>query len=125
MTKPWKVVMHHSQIAIRILAHSPTHGDLLKARLPPQIHHPRALLTLFEGLALWSGKALHVAVVADDRCHPLYDLHLFGDERFPGQSALVHYHAVELGPPCISGMGSFAHLRNIAPFSDGSDDCPF
>jgi hypothetical protein len=41
---------------------------LLKARLPDAPHHPWALETLAEGVALWCGRALHVAlgVVAKD-----------------------------------------------------------
>jgi hypothetical protein len=41
---------------------------LLKARLPDAPHHPRALETLAEGVALWCGRPLYVAlgVAAED-----------------------------------------------------------
>ena len=40
-------------------------SDLLKAHLPNYPDHPRALLTMLEGLALWCGQALCVAISAD------------------------------------------------------------
>ena len=43
-------------------------GDLLKARLSTTPCHPRALLTLLEGLSLWIGQPLCVALSVDDRC---------------------------------------------------------
>ena len=40
-------------------------GPLLKARLPLFPSHPRATITLLEGLALWAGRKLPVAVGAN------------------------------------------------------------
>lgn len=41
------------------------HGqDLLKARLPTQPRHTRALTTLLEGLALWTATPVHAVLVA-------------------------------------------------------------
>ena len=63
---------------------------LLKARLPSLPEHPRALITVLEGLALWAGTRLPVAVGVAARstglieqllpqgaawCSPLVDLH--------------------------------------------------
>lgn len=43
-------------------------GTVLKARLPDPPEHPRALETLAEGIALWCGRPLYVAlgVAAED-----------------------------------------------------------
>jgi hypothetical protein len=51
----------------RILIHE-THRTVLKARLPDAPQHPRALETLAEGVALWWGRSLYVAlgVAAED-----------------------------------------------------------
>ena len=38
---------------------------LLKARLASQPAHPRALLTVLEGLALWTGRRLPAALAVD------------------------------------------------------------
>jgi len=45
-----------------------THQTVLKARLPDAPQHPRALETLAEGVALWCGRPLYVAlgVAAED-----------------------------------------------------------
>jgi hypothetical protein len=45
-----------------------THQTVLKARLPDVPQHPRALETLAEGVALWCGRPLYVAlgVAAED-----------------------------------------------------------
>ena len=39
-----------------------THRTVLKARLPDAPQHPRALETLAEGVALWWGRPLYVAL---------------------------------------------------------------
>lgn len=45
------------------------HGDepVLKARLSSHPEHPRAMITLLEGLALWAGHRLPVAVAVGAR----------------------------------------------------------
>jgi len=47
---------------VRLLVLNPYNEPLLKARLPSNPAHPRAAITLLEGLALWSGHPLSVAV---------------------------------------------------------------
>jgi hypothetical protein len=69
---------------------------VLKARLSMFPSHPRALITFFEGLALWSGRTLPVAVGVNARSvssiegllpdgpawsSPLVDLHLVDHPR--------------------------------------------
>ena len=60
--------------------------DLLKARLdlPPQ--HPRALLTFLEGLSLWCGHPLRVALPVDASCRAGLEPTLSGDELWPAES---------------------------------------
>lgn len=88
-------------------------GDLLKARLELQPRHPRALLTLLEGLSLWSGESLSVALSADGLCHPGHGSMLFGDELWPGESPLVRFVVVgpELRRGRLDGLGDFRTLR--------------
>jgi hypothetical protein len=43
---------------LKLLVTSPEGDDLIKARLPIRPPHPRALLTLLEGIALFSGSTL-------------------------------------------------------------------
>jgi hypothetical protein len=56
--------------------------------------HPRALLFILEGLALWSGKRLCVVIYADKPVHPSLGLGRAGDE-WPNDNPLVEYMFVE------------------------------
>ena len=52
--------------------------DLLKACLPTHPHHPRALTTLLEALALWTAAPVHAVLVAEgpsgrSRAEALYE----------------------------------------------------
>jgi hypothetical protein len=66
--------------------------DVLRAALPRAPGHCRALLTLLEGLALWSGAPLGVVIGVE---HPVSDslgLGPFGaEEGWPEDTALVHF----------------------------------
>lgn len=48
----------------RVLATAGPKDTVLKARLSATAHHPRALPTLLEALALWQGIPVHAVVVA-------------------------------------------------------------
>jgi hypothetical protein len=62
-------------------------GDLLKAVLPMGPQHPRAMLTLLEGIALYRGERLDVAVIAGDDCPPWLGSELFGDALWPAKAS--------------------------------------
>lgn len=47
---------------VRLLVLNAYNEPLLKARLPSNPAHPRAVITLLEGLALWAGHRLPVAI---------------------------------------------------------------
>ncbi|MCR4302311.1 MAG: hypothetical protein NUV51_11925 [Sulfuricaulis sp.] len=86
-------------------------SDVLKARLTPRPQHPRALLTLLEGLSLWSGEILPVVVSAEDP----YQGGLFGDELWPAESQLVRFR---IASPArrkvrLDGLGDFRAVRNL------------
>jgi hypothetical protein len=116
MMGPWSGTVRVTTREVKLLVYDPHEGDLLKARLPPEAQHPRALLTLLEGLALWRGQPLRVTVSAtsagDGR--PIWcDSGLFGDELWPAESQLVRYN---LGcrasrPRRVVGLGDFRPLR--------------
>jgi hypothetical protein len=116
MMRPWKGAVRVTTCEVRVLVKDPQQGDLLKARLPPLAQHPRALLTLLEGMALWRGQPLRVAVSAasaDDGRPCFCGSGLFGDELWPGESPLVRY---EVGGRDrrvrrIAGLGDFRPLR--------------
>ena len=66
MRSPWKTTVHLTPDEIRIRTTTPDEREILTARLP-RARHPRALLTLLEGLALWSGRPLTSAISVDER----------------------------------------------------------
>jgi hypothetical protein len=87
-------------------------NDLLKARLPAQVRHPRALLTMLEGLALWSGSAICAAISADESAQIGCALGLFGDGLWPADNQLVRFEpAGRASPRRLRGMGDFRALR--------------
>ena len=97
---------------VRLLVTSRDTGDVLKARLSLRPSHPRALLTLLEGIALWSGETLTCVITAEPD-YPLWlDSGLFGNELGPAESQLVRYQVVGRGPrKRLRGVGDFRKLR--------------
>ena len=119
MRRPWTGAVRVTPREVKVLVVDPEEGDLLKARLPAVTQHPRALLTLLEGLALWRCQPLRVVVSAtsagDGR--PCWSgSGLFGDELWPGESQLVRYEVEDraLRRRVIVGLGDFRTLR-VAP----------
>ena len=62
----WPTTLRIGDKELKLLVTSPEGDDLLKARLPIQPPHPRALLTLLEGVALWSGEPLYAVISAGE-----------------------------------------------------------
>src|SRR5262245_23670513 len=97
---------------VRLLISSLESGDVLKARLPPPAAHPRALLTMLEGIALWGGAALSVATVAERDCLSWLGWELHGDELWPSESQLVRYEVVDRGHrKRLRGLGDLRRAR--------------
>lgn len=100
---------------VQLLIASPELGDVLKARLPLRPPHPRALLTLLEGVALWSEGVLSVVIGAEKGSPSWLESGLFGDELWPGESQLVRFEVGGHGrPKRLRGVGDFRALRASA-----------
>ena len=118
MLAPWTSVLKVSPYDVRLLITEPEAGDLVKARLPIAPRHPRALLTMLEGLALWRGHPLGVVISATDSSRGWLGSGLFGDELWPGESSLVRF---EVGVRArregrrLRGVGDFRALRLVPP----------
>jgi len=96
-------------------------GDILRARLPRRPKSPRALLTLLEGIALWSGKEITVATSVDANWVPSDDDALFGGGFWPAETNLVRYQILPRRVPCrIRGVGDFRKLYRIPKFRGGA-----
>lgn len=111
----WTVTLQATPKGLLLLITS-SGNDLLKARLPLSPNHPRALLTLLEGLALWRGQALEVAISVGGDSAAWARSGLFGDELFPAESPLVQFHAVHRGCRArLRGVADFRSLRRTEP----------
>lgn len=116
MMRTWMTMVEPSRQAVRILAIDVDGNEILKARLPPYPQHPRALLTLLEGLALWIGNPVTAVVSAgpsvDLRCGQA----LFDGGLLPADSALVRFDIVTPGRrrQTIIGVGDFRSVRRMA-----------
>jgi hypothetical protein len=115
----WRSTLRVTPRDVKLLVTDGEHGDLLKARLPSRPPHPRALLTLLEGLALWSGHPMSAVISAAD-CVPRGPTAvLFGDELWPGESPLVRFRFA--APGCrrrLAGLGDFRATRRLDPRGD-------
>ena len=112
MNRSWSSSLRVTAHEVTLLVTAPETGDVLKARLPTPPRRPRALLTLLEGLALFVGEPLSVAISAA----PLPDLWrgsgLFGDELWPAESPLVRFVAARhVRHRRLDSLGSFRALR--------------
>ena len=107
-----KAQLQVTRTEVLLLIASPEQGDVLKARLPLRPPHPRALLTLLEGVALWGEEALTVVIAAAPDSPSWLDSGLFGDELWPGESQLVRFEVGGHGrPKRLRGVGDFRALR--------------
>ena len=77
----WPTMLRIGGKELKLLVTSPEGDDLLKARLPVRPPHPRALLTLLEGVALWSGEpVLHVTSCRfTDRTDPVTEVKVYSN----------------------------------------------
>jgi hypothetical protein len=101
---------------VRMLATSPA-GEILRAVLGPVAEmHPRAAVTLLEGLALWHQRALSVVLCADGPdagcAMGLFDALGLGERT-------LHYEvgiAASGGrrPRRLGGLGNFRDLQQLA-----------
>ena len=107
---------------LQLLVQSHDRSDLLKARLPSRARHPRALLTMLEGLALYSGGPICGVISADASVEVGCELGLFGNDLWPAESALVRLEpAVRAHPKRLRGLGDFRSLRRAARSTERSE----
>jgi hypothetical protein len=92
---PWHATLEVTPQAITVVVTAPAGDEILKAVLAGYPHHPRALLTLLEGVALWSGAPLCAAISAAHPVNHSLGVGAFGDsEHWPEESALVSFQFV-------------------------------
>ena len=112
MNRSWSSSLRVTAREVTLLVTAPETGDVLKARMPMPPRHPRALLTLLEGLALFAGESLCVAISAASLPDLWRGSGLFGDELWPAESPLVRFvGARHAHRRRLDGLGSFRALR--------------
>jgi hypothetical protein len=104
---------------MKLLVTDARDNDLLKARMAVRPDHPRALLTLLEGVALWSGQPIRAAIYVAGPVEHSLGLGEF-DDQWPRESALVRLDfAAPRRRRRISGLGDFRQLRLLGDESEG------
>ena len=110
----WPTTLRIGGQDLKLLVTSPQGDDLLKARLPVRPPHPRALLTLLEGVALWSGEPLLAVISAGGHRDAWLVSEEWGDDFWPTESQLVRFDYAT--PPsrarrALTGVGDFREVR--------------
>jgi hypothetical protein len=105
-----KIVLSMPGNHVRLLA-TAADGDVLKARLPLPVGHPRAAVTLLEGLALWAGSPVCAVISAGRTSRPRCAAEVFGPAEWPAESSLVTWAIADGGRQIrLPGMGDFRDL---------------
>jgi len=99
---------------LKLLVTSPEGDDLIKARLPLRPPHPRALLTMLEGIALFSGEPLYAVISAGSHRDAWLESEQWYGDLWPAESPLVQFDFAL--PPTrarrtIRGVGDFRSVR--------------
>lgn len=89
----WMAKLEVRPQSLKLVVMDADGNELLKAIIGQRPKHPRALLTLLEGAALWSGEALRCAIFAEHPVSHSLGLGVLGDE-WPEESALVRFQFV-------------------------------
>jgi hypothetical protein len=99
---------------LRLLVTSPEGDDLIKARLPLRPPHPRALLTMLEGIALFSGEPLYAVISAGSHQDAWLGSEQWCENLWPAESPLVRFDFA-IPPPRarrrLRGVGDFRDVR--------------
>ena len=97
MKRSWTARVEVKASSIQLRVWEVGGGLALRAELPRVPDHPRALLWLLEGLALWSGAPLSAVISAGGFVGPSLDFAPVDDEGWPEESALVRFYLLERG----------------------------
>lgn len=112
------IAIHPNHLETRVLATAGSKETLLKARLNTRASHPRALPTLLEAVALWQGRTVRAALVADEHASTS-GTNLFSDcFDVVGPTPLFQLAIVDGTEQrghrdSIGGMGSFRDLKQV------------
>ena len=124
-TLAWHATVEVHPRTIWVWVTEDTGRDVLRAALPRVPEHHRALLTMFEGLALCSGAPLPVVIGVDLPVCDSLGLGRFGAEwSWPEDSALVSFHLREPRRP-PRRLGRFDECTACGGHSFEADEIPW
>lgn len=110
----WPTTLRIKGREIKLLVTNAQGDDLIKARLPILPRHPRALVTLLEGIALWSGEPLYAVISAGDYTAAWHGSEEGSEGIWPVESPLVRFDFA-IPPPRVRrplrGVGDFRDMR--------------
>jgi len=89
--RPWEMRPSQRCPQVFLSVKNEQGAEIVRAHFTGYADHPRALLCLLEGLALWQGEPLDVVISADAAISSSLGLGAFGGEWWPAQSALVRF----------------------------------
>jgi hypothetical protein len=110
----WPTTMRITGREAKLLVTNESGDDVLKARLPLCPRHPRALLTMLEGVALFSGQPLSVVISAGEGLDAWLGSEQWCEELWPAESPLVGFDFAIPPARCrrpIRGVGDFRDVR--------------
>lgn len=111
---PWPTTLRIGHQDLKLLVTDPAGNDLIKARLPVRPPHPRALLTMLEGVALWSNQPVCAVISAGNHRDAWLGSEAWGDNLWPAESLLVHFDFAiprARGRRRLHGVGDFRDVR--------------
>ena len=108
----WRAVMRIREPDLQLLVMD-VKGDRLKARLPLRSEHPRALVTVLEGLAMWQGGPLYAVQYVDAKAPDYIDWAFPNADLRGHRSPLVEFSTRVHGgaKDRLRGIGDFRQLR--------------
>jgi hypothetical protein len=110
----WPTTIRIGAEDLKLLVTSPEGDDRIKARLPIRPPHPRALLTLLEGVALFSGEPLYAVISAGEHRDAWLGSEQWCEDLWPAESQLVRFDFA-IAPPrphrTLRGVGDFRDVR--------------
>lgn len=91
----WSVAVRVEPLMVRVVVMDVSGDEVLRARLPGRAEHPRALLTMLEGVALYAGAPVSVAISVAESVGRGSGFGPLGEGLWPMDSALVRVDVVE------------------------------
>jgi hypothetical protein len=110
----WPTTLRIGDNELKLRVTNSQGDNLLKACLPNRPPHPRALLTLLEGVALWSGEPVVAVISASAQRDDWLASDACGDEFWPTESPLVHFDVALRVPRThrrLARVGDFREVR--------------